>query len=165
MGGKASRDKGKRGEYAARNYLRSHGWKSERVPGSGAFSGRAAKAQNDLEHDVWGEKDDRRLKLEVKNHESFGAIYALYDEHCSLKRDDLLSFVCPGEEQLCLSASTNLDGLFDGPDVYEFQEQHPLFLKYKRTFQKLAGMQKLLKGADILVLKMNHKPLLFVRYR
>jgi hypothetical protein len=55
--------------------------------------------------------------------------------------------------------------LFDGPEYYENPRSHPLFEKYKRTFGKMAGMQKLLKGADILVIRMNHKPLMYLRYR
>lgn len=164
MMGKASRDKGKRGEYLLRDYLRQRGWKADRVPGSGAFSYRIDDKEGHLKGDVTAEKDGIKARFEMKYHESFGKIYELYEEHVKLKQDDVLAFVCPNEKRLCLAMSTSLDAVFDGPGVYEFQNRHPLFEKFKRTFGKLAGMQRLLGTSDILVLKKNHKPLLFIRY-
>lgn len=157
MSGHKSRRRGKRGEYLLRDYLRQRGWVADRVPTSGAAQG--------FKGDVKATKYGKTLLFEVKNHSNaFKSIYALYDEHTKLAQDDLLSFVCPNEAKLCVGISTSLDAVLDGPDVYEFQDRNPLNEKYKRTFKKIAGMQKLLGESDILVLKDNHKPFLFIRY-
>lgn len=159
MGGRASRQKGMRAEYGLRNTLRLLGWEAHRVPSSGAAEG--------FKGDVIGTKDGRKLVFEVKNYaDSFEKIYQLYEQNTKAKQDDLLTFVAPHEDRLCVRISTSLHAVLNA-DVtcFEFADRNPLYTKFKRTYEKLMRMQRLLKGADILVIKQNHKPLLYIRYQ
>lgn len=158
MSGHVSRRRGKRGEYLLRDHLRALGWTADRVPSSGASEG--------FKGDVVATRGDVKKVFEVKNHSgTFKKIYELYDAHCRALGDDLMTFVAPGEARLCVSVSSSLDAVLENAHVYELQERHPLSKKYSRQFQKLGNLQNLLGSADILVLKDDRKPFLFVRYR
>lgn len=156
MSGHRSRRRGKRGEYLLRNYLRQLGWVADRVPSSGAAQG--------FKGDVKANRDGLDLTFELKNWSGdFNKIYELYAEHCKLKQDDLLSIVVPGEAKLCLDLSSSLDAVLEGGQTYDVS--HPLLPKYKRTFQKLGSLQRLLGESDILVLKDDRRAFLFLKYR
>lgn len=158
MSGRRSKSKGYRGEINLRNYLRQLGWEAERVPLSGSMAS--------MPGDVRATKGVLSLLFECKNHSGkFQRIYELYSEHCKSMQDDLLSFVAPGEPKVCISLSSSLEAVREGPDCHEFIDRHPLGKKFLRTFKKIAGLQKLLGKADILALKENNKPFLFVRFR
>jgi hypothetical protein len=156
--GKASKQKGYRAEIALRNYLRQRGWESDRVPMSGAVAS--------LPGDVRAKKDDKSLLFEMKMRKSsFSSIYALYDAHLAARKDDVLAVVVPGGKKLCLLMSTSLDAVFDGPDYFELAERHPCFVEHGRAFKRFETVQKWLKSSDILVLKDNNRPFLFLRFR
>lgn len=156
--GRSSKQKGYRGEILLRDYLRKAGWTSDRVPMSGAVAG--------LPGDVRGTKGNLSVLFEMKfRREEFKQVYALYDEHRKNAQDDVFSVALPGAEKLCLNMSTSLDAVFDGADYYNLAENHILYPKYKRTFAKMKKMQEWVKESDILVIKNNGKPLLFLRYR
>lgn len=153
-----SRRRGKRGEYMLRDFLRSLGWEAERVPTSGAAKG--------FPGDIKAARDGKTLLLECKNYSgTFNKIYELYNEHVKTRQDDLLSFVAIGEARVCVDVSTSLDAVLEGPTCHEFVDRHPLGTKYKRTFQKIGNMQKLVQECDVLCLKDDRRPWLFVRYR
>lgn len=157
MGGRMSRNKGKRAEYLLRDHLRALGFQSDRVPLSGASQG--------FKGDVRFSKDGKTYVAEIKSRaSSFKKIYDLYFEHLATAKDDLLSFYGSGE-QPCISVSTSLHAALEGATVYAVSIGHPLYAKYKRTFSKIINLSKLLQGADILVIKDDRMPLLFLRYR
>jgi len=160
MSGHRSRRRGKRGEYLLRDYLRQMGWSADRVPTSGAAQG--------FKGDVKASKGEKQNVLfELKNHSDvFKKIYAFYDAERLKNKDDLAAFCYPGETRQCISLSTSVEAIFDGPDVYPiFNESHAHYKEFKLTVGKIARMQALLGEAHILVLKDDRKPFLFVRYR
>lgn len=144
---KMSRAKGRNGEYAVRDHMRSLGWESHRVPFSGAMAG--------YKGDVTHVKGDLRLVSEVKFYkDSFLSIYALLDQHSGI-----MAFFHAGKYVLI---SYNFDDL-----GFEKPYNQLLFnglAETDRTVKKIYNMQKLLKGADFLAVKCNHKQLIFLRY-
>lgn len=160
MGGRSSRQKGLRGEYTLRNYLRQHGWKADRVPSSGAAQG--------FPGDVAAEHPEHGKRLfEMKfRKDLFGSIYALYEASCRECNDDVLAVAFAGEhKKQLLAMSTHLDAVLTPAEFHTFYQLHPLYGQHARAFGRLPKMQSLLKESDILVLKDNNRPLLFLRYR
>lgn len=158
MSGKMSRDKGKRNEYLLRDALRMMGWKADRVPSSGAAQG--------FPGDIKASRDGKDLLFELKaRKDTFKMIYALYAEQISTQKDDVLAVAIPGGEKLCVAVSSSLDAVLGPVDLHSHVEHHPLFKKYKRTFAKIGNLQKLLGQADILAIKDNNKPFLYLRFR
>jgi Archaeal holliday junction resolvase (hjc) len=155
---KAARRRGKRGEYGLRNYLRSLGWIADRVPTSGAAQG--------FKGDVVATRGSRKLIFECKNHsKKYAGFWTLIDDCQRSLHDDLLSVAVPQGSKICVDISTSLDAVFDSDSVYTVTSKHPLYEKHKRTFDRLETLSKLLGEADILVLKDNHRPFLFFRFR
>jgi hypothetical protein len=141
MGGKASRDKGSRGELIVRDYMIALGYTAHRVPLSGAAQG--------FKGDVVATKDGKTLVLEVKfRKDEYKQIYALVDSKFpgGITHD--------GREGIAIGYDLNT---VLNETVYSL-------IQPTRTTRKLAGLKKLLGTADILVLKINNKPLLFVKY-
>lgn len=167
MGGKSARSKGRRGEYLLRDSLRNQGWQAERVPMSGAFYNHAQISPEDYQGDVKAVKDGRTLFFEMKMRQnSFGKIYDLYFTHLGAAKDDLLSF-CVGANEtrnLCVQLSTSLTAVLDKADFYAPVERHTNYKQFSRTFKKIANLHKLLGNADILVIKDNNKPMMYVRF-
>lgn len=156
MSGKMSRNKGSRVERLVRDHFRSMGYTSERVPLSGASAA--------MKGDVLYAKNGLQFTAEVKSRKcSFKKIYELYFENLHNTKDDLMCFVSPSEKPL-VNISTSLEAAMGKGFVYENYERHPLYKKYKRTFNKVVNLEKLLGEANILVLKDNNMPLLFVRF-
>jgi len=156
--GKSQRDKGKRGEYALRDALRLQGWTADRVPSSGAAQG--FKGDVAATHPKYGRK---LFELKCRK-DTFKNIYALYDAHCRKAQDDLLAIAVPGAEALCLSVSSSLEAVMDGADVHVLVTNHPLYADYKRTFKKIENLEKLLGECEILVIKDDRKPFLYLRW-
>lgn len=151
MSGLSSRQKGRRGEYAVRDYFRERGWKSDRVPLSGA----------DKNHpgDVVLEKDGLKLLAEVKfRQDAFSSIYSL------LRAESPAHYI---RVNGCLiSLSSDFDFLGFIPNTPPFLSRtFSIIPKPSRAEKRLWGMQRLLKGADFLVIKINNHPLLFIRYQ
>jgi hypothetical protein len=144
MGGRSSRNKGKVGEYLVRDYFRARGYVSNRVPSSGAALG--------FKGDVVLEKDGRKLLAEVKfRKDEYKSIYALLDQ---------------SEKPLLVANKVILSDDFSdlGFEPGSVQLYSGSFSKHTKAVSKLINMEKLLKTADFLVIKINHKPLLFIRY-
>ena len=158
MSGLKSRRKGQRGEYLLRDYLRTLGYVADRVPASGAAQG--------FKGDVRATKDGKTYLFEVKNYaDKFNSIYVLYEDVIRTMREDVVGFAFPFEKHVLVSLSSSLDSAIAGPLVYESHKQHKLYEKHKRAFEMLGKMQRLLKEADILVIRTNRKPFLFILYK
>lgn len=156
--GKSQRQKGLRGEYALRDYLRARGWTANRVPSSGAAEG--------FKGDISAEKNGKKVLFELKcRKDTFKKIYELFDAHRRTQQDDVLAIAVPGAVHLCLSLSDSLDAAMDGSDVHVIVHKHPLYEQFKRTFTKLGNLEKMLGEADVLVIKDDRRPHLFIRYR
>jgi hypothetical protein len=161
---KRSRSRGKRAEYGLRNYLRSLNWLADRVPSSGASQG--------FPGDVKGTPPpgsgagERSVLFEVKNHTGkFAQFWVLLDRWQREAKNDLLSVAVPGAEHLCCDISTSLEAVFDSDGVYTLTNRHPLYKDFKSSFDRLPTLCKLVKGADVLVLKDNGRPWIFLRFR
>lgn len=152
MSGLRSRRKGKRNEYLLRDYFRQLGFTSERVPSSGAARG--------FKGDVVLEKGGVKLTAELKARESeFKTIYAFHalcgEKPCIVNFD---------AKAVVLSADF-LDLGYTGSDIYKLPQvqvglQHP----DARAVKKMMGLQKFVKECDFLVIKIDRKPFLFLRY-
>jgi len=142
-----SQSKGKRGEYLLRDHLRELGYTADRVPCSGAAQGAMFKG------DVRASKDGKSLLFEVKlRANSFGPLYG----ELAAQKTDLIAtnMANPG---LMAAISTSLVRVLD-PGIFLFAEKVSPFSR------KLLAAQKFLGPCDILVLKDDRKPFLFVRY-
>lgn len=154
---RASKQKGRRMEYTLRDELRRLGWTAERVYCSGAIKG--------LPGDVKATKDNKTLLFEMKSRKNtFQKIYELYEAHIRTCGDDLLAIAVPGARNLCLNLSSSLDAVLGGADFHLIMTAHPLYPKYSRTFSKIANLEKMVKECNVLAIKDNHKPILYIRY-
>lgn len=157
MSGRMSRNKGKRAEYLLRDHFRNLGYTSNRVPLSGASQG--------FKGDVTFSKDGVDYVAEVKSRKnSFAKIYEMYFKYMDEHKDDLLAFAYGGGESNLVNISTSLHAVMGHAPYYTPEARHPMFEKYSRTFRKVINMESLLGGADILVVKDDRMPLLFIRY-
>lgn len=139
--GKSSRDKGNRAERDLVKFLKEKGWEALRVPLSGA----AAGFKGDL-HVVT--PNGVRLVLELKaRRDEYNQIYAVIGDYAA--------FYETAEQ--CVMASLNVNDVLSGERSYNQTALTP-------THRKLLRMRDLLQGADILVLKGDRKPFMFVRY-
>ena len=155
MGGRASRQKGMRGEYAFRDAIRRFGYVADRVPCSGAAQG--------FKGDVRFSKDGKEYTAEVKSRKgSFKTLYALFAEHFAQAQDDKLSIVVEGQ---LINLSSSPVGALEDCGHYTIAEHLPFYNKHRRTFKRLLKLKELVKGCDLLVVKDNNKPFLFIRYR
>lgn len=155
--GKSQKTKGRAQEYVLRDYLRQQGWEADRVVCSGAIKG--------LPGDVKATKAGKTLLFEMKSRKaSFTKIYELYDKHIRSQGDDVMALALPGEPLLCCRLSSSLDGVLGGVEYHTIVTEHPLYKDYKRTFSKIANLQKLVKGSDVLAIKDDRRPLVFLRF-
>ncbi len=153
-----SKSKGRRNEYCLRDHLRTMGWTSERVPMSGAVAS--------MPGDVWATKGDRRILFEMKSRkDAFKRIYELYYATIKATQSDVLAVAMSCGTRYCVTISASLDSVLAGADVHELAHNHCMYKKYKRTFGKIANLEKLLGTAEILAIKDDRKPLLFLRFQ
>lgn len=149
MGGRASRVKGGTFEYEIRDYLRANGFiNCHRVPASGAAQG--------FKGDVVGEKDGKFWRFEAKRRaEAFTTLYVLWD-HVKLKR---LALQCRGMSVLIS------DAVSDVLDQNAFYLHAENFGKeHKRGIARIVSLYKYVQSCDILVIRDDRKPALFLRY-
>lgn len=150
MSGKYSRNKGLRNEYLVRDALRLEGFHADRVPSSGAAEG--------FKGDVKFSKDLQSYLAEVKVRagSSFKNIYSLYQEH---KVGDIASICIPMPEKLwCVDIANSMGKVLN--TVTTFYKT----VEDKRT-KVLIKAYEMLKESDVLVLRNDHKPFLYLRYR
>jgi Holliday junction resolvase len=156
--GKSQRRKGVAQEYVLRNLLRQQGWQADRVPCSGAAQG--FKGDIAAVHPKYGRK-----VFELKSRkDSFKKVYELYDACVKHGQDDLIAVAIPGAETLCLNISTSLEAVLGPADYHTGLRNHPLYEKYKRTWGKIANMEKWLGEAEILAIKDDRRPHIFLRW-
>lgn len=153
MSGNYSRLKGKRNEYLLRDSLRAEGYEAHRVPSSGAADG----FKGDVEFSRAGQTWVAELKV---RHMEFKAIYALMEGH------DKLAYAVPaGEHVVCVSVSRTMEDAINGLHVYEPIERHSGNKAVLKAVRKLTTIAPMLGKSDILVVKDDRKPFLYVRYR
>lgn len=143
MGGKYSRSKGRRGEYMLRDHLRTLGWNADRVPLSGASQG--------FKGDIVATKDGKRLvfELKVRAGKYFDDIYNSWFTSVS---------VSPGISNTCITYSQDLDRVLD-------QDSHFLSVPPGgKEIKKLLNIRKWLDKSDILVIRHDRKPFIFIKY-
>ena len=146
MSGKASRNKGKVGEYRARDYFRSLGMQADRVPSSGAAQG----FPGDIKVIT---QSGSSFLVEVKFRKNeFKSIYTFM---LGSTKPLFIKF----NDRCCILATSY-------ESLYTVEPLH--YLTYlgspPRTVHKIFNMQQWVKGSDILMIKDNNKPFLFIRY-
>lgn len=152
MGGKASRDKGKRGEYGLRDYLRDKGFDAHRVPSSGAAQG--------FKGDVASTKDGERYLFEMKcRAAAFGSIYTLWN----YSKLACLDIWYP-EQDIEVSISENVLHVIEKNKSFSELDSKALSVECRRGLRKILSVQQFVKGCDILALKDDRRPTLFIRY-
>lgn len=150
--GKAQRIKGKQQEYKLRDYLRLRHWTADRVPSSGAAQG--------FPGDIKATKNGKTLLFELKSRkDTFKTVYELFYLHQKQCGEELLTFVFEGK---LIAVSPSLEIILDHPNVYEFALNNKLYQHYARTFKKLANMEQWLRGSQVLVIKDDRQPYLFI---
>lgn len=146
MGGRASKQKGTRAELILRDILRSKGWAADRVPLSGAAAG--------FKGDVTATKEGRTLLVEVKSRQDeYKSIYVMLDNTPALV---LTGLNMPSG---CIAIGYDLDRVLN--QTRFTLEPDP---KYARTLRKIVTMQKLLGEAELLAVKINNKPFIYIKY-
>jgi hypothetical protein len=162
MGGKMSRRKGMRVEYVVINYFKLLGLTATRVPLSGSTKGEKGDIKLEIPGTRRGDRpmDASFLYGEVKARSTdFNAIYA-YHAHF---KTPCVNTEVDGE---LVTISTNFHdlGLIVDDNVRCFLKDKPDFTSSHKTASKIARMKNLLKGCEFLVIKGDHKPVLFIRY-
>lgn len=148
MGGLASRNKGRRGEYCVRDYFRRLGAASDRVPLSGAAPG----FKGDVRVVFPGQEP---FYVEVKKRaKGFEFIY----EYLSTVPESLAGLA--SKEAQCVAFGTSFEAVKD-LDYYGI----PRDPKTQKVVDKLLRMRdNWLQGCSYLVLQQDRKPLVFVRF-
>lgn len=151
MGGKFSRDKGRRVEYEIRDLLNSWGFKTVRVPLSGASQG----FKGDLEVDMGFHK----LHGEVKaRKDQFDSIYAFLDGYCKGKPVQVVGdgySAIVGYDFLSLGFTW---GTLDHRVITDVPKE------FKNGKKKLLGTVKWVKDCAFLVLKNDRRMPIFIRF-
>lgn len=155
MSGKFSRSKGRRGEYAARDLLRTLGYECDRVPLSGASQG--------YKGDLRFSKDGKEYLAEVKVRKpgAFKHIYALWSEG-ALKQTTFASesVIAIYAEDRAICVAPTPQAALRGGDWYA-----PVIASNSKGFKQLLKIEEFVKGCDMLIIKEDHKPFLFITYR
>ena len=154
--GKSQRDKGCRNEYKLRDDLRRFGYKADRVPSSGAAQG--------FKGDVKFSKDGKEYVAEMKARKcSFKSIYAMFTAHYNYSQDDTLKLVTEDGQLINLSSSPI--GALESGGVYEYAHNLPWYETHKRTLRRLDTLKKFVKDCDLLAIRDNGLPILYLRFR
>lgn len=156
MGGKYSKDKGRRNEYLLRDSLRGEGFEADRVPLSGASPNHKG--------DIAFRKDGQEWKAEAKlrGGSTFDRIYNLFSAYA---KEGSFS-VAVGDDDLHLfSIHDSMAKAVAGPLVYP-----PLpSLKESKELTKgvnyVINIKKMMQDCDFLVIRSDRKPFLYIRYR
>lgn len=154
MGGKFSRNKGRREEQQLVLYLAYLGYHAERI---------LRQYQEAGQPDVIATKHGESITFEKKARKcSFATIYSLFDNH----KDDnhVLAFVkTPLGE--AVSISTRFPALLDPDLTYRDLSKFPPSPKDIKVFDRIIRLKEMKQSADYLVIKDNNRPQLFIKYR
>lgn len=152
--GKFSRMKGRREEQQLVLHLAKLDYKAERILRQYQAAGQP---------DVKATKGDKTITLENKSrHSSFKSIYTVYYDDRDL--EGLLCFVlCSSGVAVAMSTDFEKVIKCEG-QVFRNLTTFPPNPKYLKVYQRLVGLKQVKQDADVLVLKDNGKPRLFIRY-
>ena len=154
--GKSQRDKGMRNEYLLRDQLRRFGYTADRVPASGASQG--------FKGDVRFTKGDQSFLAEAKARKcSYTSLYALFAAHFAHSKDDTLKLVTDDGQLINLSSSPI--GALEPGGVYEYAYNLPWYAFHKKAVRRLGTLKKLAKDCDMLAIKDDNRPFLYLRFR
>lgn len=146
MGGRASKQKGSRAEYQIRDILRDKGWTADRVPMSGAAQG--------FKGDVKATKEGRTLLVEVKSRQDeYKNLYVMLDNTPALVLTGL------NTPTGCIAIGYDLEVVLNQTRFTVIPDP-----KYVRTIRKIVTMKKLLGEAELLAVKINNKPFIYIKY-
>lgn len=147
MSGAYSRNKGARNERELVNYLKEQGWQAERI---------LRQYQVSNEPDVVATKGDKTITLEMKSRRSsFSKIYELLDEQ--RKENDCVQRFIPSNLQgACVCYDINCI-------LSPCQTYLPIDEKDKRFLKTLKCLDEFLGKANILVLKDDRRPMMFLK--
>lgn len=149
--GKASRDKGGRGERSLRDHLAFCGFRSGRIPLSGAMA--------NFPGDVYAEKDGTTHLFECKvRAKGFESIYKLLASTALTEAS--VAFAHEGQ---LIEISYDINHMIS-PRCDVFLFSHDRAEKEKRTLSKIVRMKKWLGAAQYLAIKQDRKPFVFIKY-
>jgi hypothetical protein len=153
MSGRMSRNKGKRNEYLLRDYFRRYGWDANRVPSSGAAQG--------FKGDITLSKGNIKLTAECKARQNeFKSIYAEHvEKNVELDAENKLVGTIYTTKGMSVIVSYDFNAL-----GYETSCAPMQGTMTPRTLKKLFGLHKFLKTCDLLVIRIDRKPFLFIRF-
>lgn len=155
MGGLMSRRKGLRVEYLLRDQLRDLGYQAIRVPLSGASEG--------YKHDVVAHKDGNAYTFEVKaRKELFRKVYRIYMKERNFE-DKALRFSL-GSAGPFVALSYDFEAVKKSSVYFRNLTLETVDKEDMRGFTQILKIRAMQDGADFLVVKDNHQPLLFIRY-
>ncbi len=154
MGGKFSRNKGRRGEQQLVLHLAKLGYKAERILRQYQFAGQP---------DVVARKNGKEYTFENKSLRcSFKSIYELY--YSERDGDKSLRFVM-NDKGVAVSMSTDFETLLVPDQRFRNLEIFPPTPKQLKAYSRIVGTIKDMKQtADFLVIKDNGESMLFIRY-
>jgi hypothetical protein len=151
MSGTYSRNKGMRNEYLLRDMLRLEGYTAHRVPSSGAAEG--------FKGDIAFKKDGKEWIAEVKSRkEHFKSLYEAYSKFGEFA----VAIPVSNGPLLCVSVSASMDAALSNSAVYAPPGTDKVMAK---AIRKLKSIQSMLQASDVLVVRDDRKPFLYVRYR
>ena len=158
MGGKASRDKGARGELHLCAYLRALGYDARRVIRTRAVSG----YEGDVVPDVEVLQDGEVLyTFESKfSKDKYKPVYDLF-YGCRADKAGVYRFSLPGGPCVALGTDFEQVKCASGahfPTIPLDGSQSTL------SHMRITRLQNLLKGAQFLAVRNNNKPLIFIRF-
>lgn len=142
--GKMSRNKGSRNERLLVEHLKKKGYEALRVPLSGAMKGYKC----DVRAIRGGVEHTFELKVRANEYGSIYAFFAMNEENGVVRISDA--------DSNTLVLSDDFEKVKDMAGEYPLDES--------RTAKKLHNMQKLLNGAQFLVIRGDRMGFLFVQY-
>lgn len=148
--GKFSRDKGSRVERLLRDVLRGQGYEADRVPLSGAAQG----FKGDVRFSKLGVQNGRQFTAEVKARKaSFKSIYDVFNQNT------------PGEENAYRFVADGI--LVTISDSFEPTQKGGTFMPrtLDKTTRRILNLRRLKGDSDVLVIKDDREPFLFISYR
>ena len=169
-----SRRKGYMGEYGCVQYLQKQSYLATRVPLSGAHLEKGdIRIEIPFTRTSTRSNDAKFLYGEVKvRHSEFKCIYALYEacfkiDHYKkiFNERGIILNNAEGHSVIISSHMQDLSFFLHNmtPEVTTITDP-PKLGNTTRTITKIWNLERLLKGADFLVIKSDYKPYLFLRY-
>lgn len=153
MGGKFSRDKGRREEQQLVLSLANMGFRAERILRQYQIAGQP---------DVKAWKQDCLYTFELKTrNSSYKTIYELYFSERG--PDSILSFVLVPQGK-AVAMSNRFESLLTANQTFRNLSMFPPDPKKIKTFKRILALDAERQTADFLVLKDNNKPRLYIRY-